>query len=202
MTPRVTQVCYTTRDIEATAKAIAAIDGIGPFFCAEFPQQNLVYRDRCLGNGRVQVAFAYKGDLQYELIQAPSDAPSFYTELLGDRREAFHHTYLSSDEDYDALVARYTAAGEPLAYWGTAGDHGIRFGFLDATARLGHFIETLETRKMSGPSAEIFTYYERMKVVCAQWDGQRPIRLLAEVAGVAPAADLTRIAREHPGSTE
>src|SRR4051794_23860380 len=67
MTPRVTQVCYTSRDIEATALSITSIDRIGPFFFAEFPQQNLVYRNRRLGNGRVKVAFAYKDDLQYEL---------------------------------------------------------------------------------------------------------------------------------------
>ena len=177
----VAQVCYATRDIEATARSLAALEGVGPFFVAEFSLHDLVYRGKRVEYGPIQVAFGYSGDLQYELIEPLQGDGGFFEELLDGRREAFHHTYQSTCEDYDAVIARYAANGESVAYCGVAGED-VRFAFIDATARLGHFIELLETARMQDDgSAAILRAYDRMREAAQGWDGDRPIRPLAEL---------------------
>lgn len=181
MMTEVVQVCYSTTDIEATALSLAEIDGVGPFFIGQFPLSGLHYRGSPVDYGLIKVAFAYHGDMQFELIEAPAGVASCYAEVLDGRREALHHTYLSSTENYDAIIDRHARAGEPLVYHGLAGDDGIRFGFIDARERLGHFIEVLETERMVGPAAAIYDLYARMKEAARTWDGSRPLRDLAEM---------------------
>src|SRR3954464_13652389 len=93
----VTQVCYATRDIEATVRAFARIDRIGPFYYAEFPLSNRILNGRSVSYDPIKVAFGYSGSLQYELIEAPVGVESCYSMALEGRREARHHTYVSSD---------------------------------------------------------------------------------------------------------
>ncbi len=178
--PPVTQVCYTTHDIEATARDIVANERVGPFYFAEFPQHDLVLNGKPVSYDPIKVGFGYIGTLQYEVIEAPAGVESCYTMVLEGRREALHHTYVSTDEDFDAIARRYAAAGEEMIYHGIAGE-GIRFGFVDARARLGHFIELLETRKMVGSAGLIYSLYDRMQTAAQDWDGQRPLRRLDEL---------------------
>ena len=49
MSSHVSQICYATRDVEATARALAAIDGVGPFFVGEFEHRDVTYRNRKIG---------------------------------------------------------------------------------------------------------------------------------------------------------
>lgn len=65
--PRVTQVCYTTHDIEATARDIVANERVGPFYFAEFPQHDLVLNGKPVSYDPIKVGFGYLGSLQYEL---------------------------------------------------------------------------------------------------------------------------------------
>ena len=178
----VTQICYASRDIEATAKTLVKVERAGPFFFGEFPLRSLQYRGAAVEYGKLKVGFGYRGRMQIELIQAPAGVPSCYAEVLdGGKREAFHHVYIKSNEDYDAIVDRHARAGEPMVYHGLAGDDGIRFGFIDARKRLGHFVEVLETNRMVGPAAAIYDLYAKMEDAAANWDGKRPLRSLSEL---------------------
>jgi len=178
---RVSQICYATRNVEATVRDLAAVDGIGPFFIGEFEHRDITYHGRKIGNIAVKVAFGYRNDLQYELIEPVNGESAFFSNLLRDRREAFHHTYESSTEDFDALVERYAARGEKVVYAGVAGDD-VRFAFVDATDRLGHHVELLETARMQDESSlAILRAYERMRQEAHEWDGERPMRSFAEL---------------------
>src|SRR4051794_8942350 len=179
----VAQVCYTTRDIEATARSLAALEGVGPFFVTEFPLYDLVYRGGRVQYDPILVAFGYNRNLQYELIRPPQGVASCYAEVLGDRREALHHTFLPFRDDFDTVRARYAAVGEPIVYEGTAGDARIRFGFVDARPRLGHFIELLETERMIGPEAMIYELFGQIRAAAEDWSGQRPVRSMQELMG-------------------
>jgi len=178
----VTQLCYATCDLQMTARTMIELDRVGPFYLAEFPLRGLVYRGERVNYGSLKVAFAYRGHLQVELVQVPAGLPSCYAEVLNGRREALHHTYVKSEEDYDAIVERHASAGEELVYHGLAGDDGIRFGFIDARVRLGHFIEVLESNRMIGSAAAMFGLYERMEGEARRWDGSSPVRSLTELA--------------------
>jgi len=178
----VTQICYASWDIEAAAKTLVEIERAGPFFFAEFPLDCLQYRGEEVDYGRLKVGFGYRGRMQIELIQAPAGMASCYAEVLGDgKREAFHHVYIKSDDDYDAIVERHARAGEPMVYHGLAGDDGIRFGFIDARPRLGHFVEVLETNRMVGKAAAIYGLYAKMEQAAVDWDGSRPLRSIGEL---------------------
>ncbi len=176
----VTQVCYATRDVEATAREFVRIDRIGPFYFAEFPLANLILNGRPVSYEPIKVAFGYSGSLQYELIEAPAGVESCYSMALEGRQEALHHTYVSTDEDFDAIVALHAEAGEEMIYHGIAGED-IRFGFVDARKRLGHFLELLETRKMVGSAGIMFEKYTMMEAQARCWQGERPLRRLDEL---------------------
>lgn len=176
----VTQVCYTTRDIEATARDFARIDRIGPFYFAEFPQSSLILQGQSVSYDPIKVAFGYRGSLQYELIQAPVGVESCYSMVLEERRQALHHTYVSTDEEFDAIVARHAEADEEMIYHGIAGED-IRFGYVDARKRLGHFLELLETQKMVGSAGIMLEKYTMMETEARSWQGERPLRRLDEL---------------------
>ena len=177
----VMQVSYATRDIEATARQLAELEGVGPFFVAEFQQFDVVYRGTKLDYPPLQVAFGYKGDLQYELCVPPAGLPSIYNEVLDGRREALHHTFQPSSDTFDVVAARYAAAGEPLVYQGTASAARIRLGFVDARPRLGHFIELLETERIVGEETYIYEIYAKIRAAANGWSGQRPLRSFQEI---------------------
>ena len=181
--PEVMQISYATRDIEATARQLAELEGVGPFFLMEFPQHDAFYRGSRLPDPIVRVAFGYKGDLQYELSFAPEGTPSIYGEMLDGRREAFHHTFQPFSDPFDVVAARYAAAGEPLAYQATASAARIRLGFVDARPRLGHFVELLETERMVGDEAYIYDIYAKIQAAAQGWSGQRPLRAIGELTG-------------------
>lgn len=181
MSSHVSQICYATRDVEATARAFAAIDGVGPFFVGEFEHRDVTYRNRKIGTLPVKVAFGYRNDMQYELIEPLHRENAFFSDMLRDRREAFHHSYESSTEDFDALIERYAASGEMVVYAGFVGP-GARFAFVDATNRLGHFIELLETARLQDEGSNaILRAYERMREESRRWNGERPVRSIGEV---------------------
>jgi len=180
----VTQIAYSTRDIEKTARSFAEIDGIGPFYMAEFPLYDTTYQGKPIDYERLKVAFGYRGHQQIELLQVPEGMHSVYSEGLEGRHEVFHHTYNyldTAEENYDAIIARHQAAGEHATYQGLAGDGRIRFAYIDARKRLGHFIELLDTRQMAGTPADLGWLYERMEAEARQWDGKRPIRSIEEL---------------------
>jgi hypothetical protein len=176
----VTQLCYATRDIEATARDLAKVDRIGPFYFAEFPQSNLVLNGQAVSYDPIKVAFGYRESLQYEVIEAPAGVESCYSMVLDGRREALHHSYISMDEDFDDIVARHASAGEAMIYHGIAGEN-IRFGYVDARRRLGHFVELLETRKMVGSAGIMLEMYAKMEAEARSWQGERPLRRLEEL---------------------
>jgi hypothetical protein len=146
------QVAYVTHDLEAATRHLETMYGTARF---------RINRGSSLG-GRIRVggaladewvidaALVYSGSTNIEVIQPVSGAVELYT--AGIRPGApltFHHLGFRVD-DFDEASEVVERAGRVWAQHGTFGD--IRFGYLDLTVELGHYVEVMEL----GPNAAAF----------------------------------------------
>ncbi len=132
------QYAYVTNDIDRAIDALRKTHGMGPF-------QELRDMHLPVGPDREAVghfALAFKGALQFELIQPLAGEVDFYRELLPSKDFiiAFHHLgkYVASKADYDATLA---AAREtwslPIDYTAFGGF----YAYVDARPLYGHYLE-------------------------------------------------------------
>ena len=96
-----TQVAYVVEDIDAAMQHWHDEFGVGPFLVTrnEAPLTNAYYRGEKMQETRINIAFAYVGDMQLELIELIGDTPSHYKEAL-DRKQTGVHHYAVCVEDF------------------------------------------------------------------------------------------------------
>jgi len=106
------QVAYIVDDIDQAVACWHREYGIGPFVVArnEKPMTNAFYRGEKAEVVVVDLAFAYFGDLQIELIALKNTVPSMYTEVIGRKQTDLQH--------YGVLVEDFAAATEFAAQQG------------------------------------------------------------------------------------
>ncbi len=108
------QVAYVVDDIDI-AVARWGDQGVGPFLVArnEAPLQNAFYRGESAQTVHLNMAFAYVGDIQLELIELIGDTPSIYYEAIERQITGVHHYAVCVEnfaEAYDwALANGYEA---------------------------------------------------------------------------------------------
>lgn len=147
--------------------------GIGPFFILPPRRFDALSVHGCPADDHAiiaDVALAYSGDLQIELI-VPGPAPSTYRDHIGRRGYGLHHLGVACD-DYDrqraaALARGFVATTEgrsPLA----------RFAYMEprGPGEAGSIIELIE---MNPAIADIFAH---IKDAARNWDGRDPVRRL------------------------
>jgi len=86
----ISQLGYLTDDIPATARMWTGTSGIGPWTL----MQNVVMKATMDGSAsdiEIDVALAYKDDVQIELIKPLNDAPSPYREYVEAGIWGLHH---------------------------------------------------------------------------------------------------------------
>ncbi|GAB5453443.1 MAG: VOC family protein [Halioglobus sp.] len=94
------QVAYIVRDIDAAIQFWQETFDVGPFLVArnELPLSNAYYRGQKAEKARVNIAFAYVGDMQLELIELIGDTPSLYKEALDREHSGVHHYAVFVDD--------------------------------------------------------------------------------------------------------
>lgn len=103
----------------------------------------------------IDVALVNAGPTNIEIIRPVSGSVDLYRGVVRDDVPAtFHHVGFRID-DFDEANALVEASGRSWAQYGVSGS--IRFGYLDLTAELGHFIEVME---LDEASAATFTKLE------------------------------------------
>jgi len=97
------QVAYIVPDIDAAIKHWSKEHGTGPFLVArnQLPLSNAFYRGEKAEPARVNIAFAYVGELQLELIELIGDTPGLYKEAIDRNHRGVHH-YAVCVEDFPA----------------------------------------------------------------------------------------------------
>lgn len=164
---RIVQQAYVVADIEAAMRRWTDTMGVGPwFFNPSIQVDDTMYRGQPT-NLAFAGAITYAGDTQLELIQPLDDSPSCYRDLVPTGQERHHHVAIFAD-DFDADVARYVAAGFPVAFSGRNRD--MRFAYCDTSSVLGIMVEILE----DVPSVR--ASFGAVKAAADAWDGTDPIR--------------------------
>jgi hypothetical protein len=97
------QVAYMVDDIDAAMQRWQDEHDVGPFLVTRnaLPLSNAYYRGEKAQPARVNIAFAYVGDMQLELIELIGDTPSLYKEAM-DRGQTSVHHYAVCVDDFPA----------------------------------------------------------------------------------------------------
>lgn len=164
---KVMQNSWIVADIDAAVDSWVRTTGIGPFFLVprlEIP--GLLYRGQPT-DAIASIALAQAGEVQIELIQQHNDAPSVYRDMAPAGGTGFHHIAYYC-HDYDADLAGFAAAGQPVAQSGAFA--GKRFCYLDTRASLGCLVELIE----HSPVQQDF--FARIAAAAVAWDGHDPLR--------------------------
>lgn len=162
---QIVQNCYVVRDLEAACARLQALYGIGPFVGgAEAELSEHVYRGVPAAPIRLRGVFVQSGDLNIELVQLLSDAPSAFHDMFANGAEGFHHVAMYCD-DYAGERDRMIAEGYPLASEFTVAGIG-RICYLDARDSLGHMLE------LYPESPVIRAMYTQAREAPKTWDGR------------------------------
>jgi hypothetical protein len=90
----------------------------------------------------IDVALVNAGPTNIEIIRPVSGSVELYrSRLRPDVPATFHHLGFRID-DFDEVDALVQRSGRTWAQYGASG--GMRFGYLDLSAELGHFVEVME----------------------------------------------------------
>ena len=161
----ISQLGYLTDDIETTARFWTDTSGIGPWTL----MQGVVMAatmDGAPSNIEIDVALAYKGDVQIELIKPLNDAPSPYREYVEAGIWGLHHVQFTTG-DMAASIKKAEQAGLNAAC--TIDQGGGVYTYLRGP---GIWFELIEA------SEGLLGLYQMIKGNSEDWDGKNLIRKL------------------------
>jgi hypothetical protein len=136
----IVQNAYVVADLDEACARFNRLFGLGPFVGgSEGVLADHVYRGEPAEPIRIRGVFVQSGELNIELIQVLSDAPSAFHDMFGgERREGLHHSALFAP-DYEATKRSFVNQGHTVAseFW----FQGRRICYVDTRPSLGHMIE-------------------------------------------------------------
>ncbi len=163
------QLAFVPPDFDAAVAHWTQVMGVGPFFLMEgIHLEDMRYRGDPT-EAVFDLALAYWGDLQIELIRPRDDHPSIYSGEYADVGGGLHHVCVLVD-DIAAARGVCEAAGGEVVLEGTLGES--RAIYIDPGSGPGHLVEVLQ----QGPDGpELFAM---IKQAGEDWDGSEPLRKL------------------------
>jgi hypothetical protein len=154
----ITQLGYLTDNLDKTVEAWTKL-GVGPF--TKMAGVNMpATMDGETVEIKIDLALAYQGDVQIEIIQPLCESPSPYLENKRAGLWGAHHTQFTV-EDLDEAIATCEAAGMEMACEITSG--GGRYIYMRGDAG---WIELT----LSNPGLQMF--FDMIKKSCEDWDGE------------------------------
>ena len=100
----------------------------------------------------IDVALVNAGPTNIEIIRPVSGSVDLYRGAIRPGVPATMHHLGFRIDDFDEATAVVEASGKSWAQYGDSG--GLRFGYLDMTAELGHYIEVMELGPASARNFE------------------------------------------------
>lgn len=144
------QIAYMVNDIDEAMQHWHAEHGIGPFLVTRnaVPLSNAFYRGVKAQTTRLNIAFAYVGDMQLELIELIGDTPGLYKEALDRGQYGVHHYAVCVD---DFSVAYNWALDNGFDAVIDAGVDGLaRMSYMENTDS-GIILEVIEWNPLTRP---------------------------------------------------
>jgi len=140
---RITQVGIVLKDEKRAAKRYQALLGVGPWRIAPGAQKKDAFLDEKpvpeegLPGLHNDTAFAYLGDIQFELLK-PAGGPSCHRKFLDKRGNGIQHVSFGRQTDYDRVIAELKKAGINSEYSATLGGNRI-VNYLAMQDQMGGF---------------------------------------------------------------
>ncbi len=151
------QVAWVTDDLDATEGTLRALFGVTTWTRMpdiRFGPDTCTYRGRP-ADFTADIAIAYSGDLQLELIR-PVSGESLYTEHLARHGAGLHHVCVEVDDMAEA-VAAVRAAGQEIAMAGSMGGGLMDFAYVETAAVGASYVELARV----GP--ELHAFYDTLR---------------------------------------
>ena len=145
------QVAYVVEDIDAAIEAWHAQLGVGPFAVVRDcqPLQGSTYRGEPSAEIRLNLAFAYIGDVQLELIEQINDNLSMYREALDRGPWSLHH-YGVCVEDFEETYQHAMNSGfTPVIIAGAPGF--AQMAYVESERIPGLVLEIIEWNDFTRP---------------------------------------------------
>ena len=165
----VMQLAFVPEDFDAAVRHWTETMGVGPFFLIEgIHLDGMKYRGEPT-DAVFDLALAYWGDLQIELIRPRDEHPSSYRGEYGATGNGLHHVCILVD-DMDEVMRVCAEAGAEVVIEGTFGTS--RVIYVDPGTGPGTLVEILP-RATDGPDL-----FGMIKAASVGWDGSEPLRRL------------------------
>jgi len=163
------QLGYIVQDLDAAIEYWIRDLNVGPWFRLDgFDGGDDAVHRGGKYTATVDLAMAFAGHMQIELIQPNDDEPSVYREMIEDRGYGFHHFGVACD-DVEAGIAKLEAKGYEMAYKASVPTGG-HVAYMDGGPGQPGFLELVA----STPGfEEMFGRFHRASI---DWDGSAPIR--------------------------
>lgn len=165
----VMQLAFVPEDFDAAVKHWTEVMGVGPFFLIEgIHLDGMKYRGEPT-EAVFDLALAYWGDMQIELIRPRDSHPSIYSGEYADVGGGLHHVCVLVDDIAEARKV-CAAQGAEVVIEGKFGASEVIY--VDPGSGPGGLVEILQQDK-SGP--DLFAI---IKQAGEDWDGSEPLRSL------------------------
>lgn len=158
----VTQFSYVVRDLDAAIRHWAGVLQVGPFFVLEHVPYSVCRYRGAPTDIDMDVALAYSGDVQIELVHQRNDAPSIFNDFLQEKGEGLQHVGVITP-DLELALTHYASQSIEPVQDGVA-ENGTRFAYLDTALVPGTMLELFELPPM------IERAFANMRQACAAWD--------------------------------
>ncbi|MEM8725462.1 MAG: VOC family protein [Pseudomonadota bacterium] len=165
----VMQLAFVPKDFDAAVKHWTTVMGAGPFFLMEgIHLEGMKYRGEPT-DAVFDLALAYWGDIQIELIRPRDDHPSIYSGEYAEVNDGLHHVCILVDDIEEAYrVCR--DQGAEIVIEGSLGDSKVIY--VDPGSGPGGLVEILQQGE-GGPGL-----FAMIKQAGEDWDGSEPLRSL------------------------
>jgi len=165
----VMQLAFVPDDFDAAVKHWTEVMGVGPFYLMEgIHLEGMKYRGQPT-DAAFDLALAYWGDIQIELIRPRDDHPSIYRGEYASVGDGLHHVCILVDDIEEAYrVCREQRA--EIVIEGALGDSKVIY--VDPGRGPGSLVEILQQGE-TGPQL-----FAMIKQAGENWDGSEPLRSL------------------------
>jgi hypothetical protein len=166
------QFGYIVDDIEAAAADWVKHFGTGPFYSLDRISMEQYYYRGVQTPVELQLAFAYWGSIQIELIRPLCDADTLYARALRSSPGRLNHcaTVVS---DIDALLESRQLHGRVIQ----SGQMptGLKFVYLEEYLPGGLHLELIEAQEST------LAAFAGMEKLARNWDGRDPVRPMSRI---------------------
>lgn len=170
-TDAIVQIAYAVPDLQAAIGWWVEHLGVGPWYVAErMGGEGTTYRGQP-SRAEFSIAIAFSGRMMFELIEALDDEPSVYKERRERTGYGFHHL-AKLRPNVRQLAEDYVAKGGSIVF--QAPVPGGEVFYVEAGKDAPGFIELIEDSALSRHT------FEEMWRASVDWDGERPVRSVAE----------------------